>query len=89
MTNSMPQVMPAFVHVIGIRHQRFIEFEYMVGSPDLCIELIMPIPAFIEFCERENAAIDDEAGLLAAARAGNCPDRPAPGLYRQPTPQEH
>ncbi|MCR6628691.1 MAG: phenol hydroxylase subunit [Magnetospirillum sp.] len=85
----MPQAMPVFVRVMGIRRERYVEFQYMVGDPDLCIELIMPFSAFSEFCERENAVIDDERGLLAG---GHCAPS-APGLYHQPSwhriPQGH
>lgn len=89
----MPQVMPTFVRVTGIRRGRFIEFEYMVGDPDLCVELIMPIPAFAEFCERQNATIDDRGGLLTAIKTGNSPEASVAGLYHPPSwhqnPQEH
>ncbi len=37
--------------IIGIRRNRFIEFEFTVGAPELTVELVMPLAAFREFCE--------------------------------------
>ena len=85
----MPQAMPVFVRVMAIRRERYVEFQYMIGDPDLCIELILPFPAFSEFCHRENATIDDELGLLTGGQHAPSPA----GLYHQPSwhrfPQGH
>jgi hypothetical protein len=85
MTNSMPQALPAFVRVIGIRRRRFVEFEYMVGDPDLNVELIMPIPAFTEFCEQQKVVLEDKYDLLSAARDGTSVEPASAGLYHQPS----
>lgn len=84
MTDSMPLVLPTHVCVLGIRRNTFVEFTYMVGDADLSIELIMPIPAFHEFCRRQNASVDDARGLLAEAAAGPCRNDSRPGLYHEP-----
>lgn len=36
--------------VTGIRRNFFVEFEFYAGDPTLRIELILPLPAFHEFC---------------------------------------
>ncbi|VWB80485.1 MULTISPECIES: phenol hydroxylase subunit [Burkholderia cepacia complex] len=55
-----------FVRVLGTRNERFIEFEFSIGDPDLAVEMIMPIPYFEEFCQRHGArrlTPEQEAGL--------------------------
>ena len=39
-----------FVRVLGTRANDLVEFQFAIGDPDLCVELIMPRPAFDEFC---------------------------------------
>ncbi len=75
-----PQIGRAYVRVLGKQLGRFIEFEFYLNDDDLCVELVMPEPAFREFCEYYDAKIlpSDEAEAVAA------PDR-VPGLYRAPT----
>lgn len=43
-----------YVRVTGHRGKSFVEFEFAVGSPDLFVELILPEPAFAEFCRRHD-----------------------------------
>ena len=38
-------------HVTGVRRNRFVEFDFTVGAPELTVELVMPMQAFEEFCE--------------------------------------
>lgn len=85
MTNSMQQALPAFVRVTGIRRRRFVEFEYMVGDPDLNVELIMPLPAFTEFCDQQKVIVEDEHDLLTAARDGTSAEPTSTGLYQHPS----
>lgn len=39
-----------FVRVIGQRPNGLIEFEFAIGWPELAVELLLPPPAFAEFC---------------------------------------
>lgn len=41
-----------FIHVTGTQRDKFIEFEFSVGDPELAVEMIMPVQAFEEFCHR-------------------------------------
>lgn len=44
-----------FVRVTGINRRGFVEFEFSVGIPELCVELMLPRAAFEEFCVAQNA----------------------------------
>jgi len=44
-----------FVRVTGISPRGFVEFEFSVGVPELCVELMLPREAFEEFCMAQNA----------------------------------
>ena len=70
--------MTATVRVTGIRHGKFVEFEFSLGDSDLSVELIMPFAAFDEFC-RERGAV-----VLPSADGVELPMASAPGLYRRP-----
>lgn len=54
--SSPPERLPAvdttrrFVRVIGQRPNGLIEFEFSIGWPELAVELLLPPPAFAEFC---------------------------------------
>lgn len=39
-----------FVRVSRERPDRFVEFEFAVGEPDVFVELVLPREAFAEFC---------------------------------------
>jgi len=39
-----------YVRVCKQRPDGFVEFEFAIGDPDLCIELLLPANAFHEFC---------------------------------------
>jgi len=73
----------AFVRVLGTRLGRFIEFEFSLGNGDLAVELILPLPAFTEFCRDRHARLLPPAEDVSAAldrlawRAGQ------PGLLRR------
>lgn len=52
-----------FVRVTGISSRGFVEFEFSIGSPELCVELVLPPAAFEEFCAAQAAErLDAEAG---------------------------
>jgi phenol hydroxylase P0 protein len=69
----------SFVRVTGLRREKFVEFEFSVGDPDLTIELILPTAAFAEFCAENQVTMLPPAPDGAAAM-----DRLGPGLYRRP-----
>ena len=35
-----------FVRVTGVSSRGFVEFEFSIGSPELCVELLLPPAAF-------------------------------------------
>jgi len=39
-----------FVRVMQLRGNGLVEFQFAVGEPELFVELILPMPAFREFC---------------------------------------
>lgn len=44
-----------YVRVTKVLHNRFVEFEYSIGDPTLCAELVLPFPEFSEFCAQHAA----------------------------------
>lgn len=53
-----------YVRVCERRPDGFIEFEFSIGDPALCCELMLPEPAFHEFC------LVNDVILLEPADAG-------------------
>ncbi|WP_166171636.1 phenol hydroxylase subunit [Acinetobacter sp. SA01] len=41
-----------FIHITGTQRDKYIEFEFSIGDPELAVEMIMPVTAFEEFCNR-------------------------------------
>lgn len=50
-----------YVRVTDIRGDGFVEFDFSVGDPELYVELIMPQPAFQEFCAANDVVHLSEA----------------------------
>ncbi len=50
-----------FVRVTGTSRHGFVEFEFSIGSPELCVELMLPPAAFDEFCAAQAARRLDPA----------------------------
>ncbi len=50
MTEPSFDVTRKFVRVMGTLPNGFVEFEFAIGEPDVCVELVMPQVAFDEFC---------------------------------------
>lgn len=44
-----------FVRVTGTNPHGFIEFEFSIGLPELCVELMLPPVAFEAFCAAQGA----------------------------------
>jgi phenol hydroxylase P0 protein len=42
--------MRKYVRVCAWRDNGFVEFEFAIGDPELCVELMLPSAAFHEFC---------------------------------------
>lgn len=42
-----------FVRLIEVRDNGLVSFEFSIGWPELSVELMLPAPAFAEFCARE------------------------------------
>lgn len=53
-----------YVRVLEKRDDGLVGFEFAIGEPELFVELLLPQPAFAEFCEA-NAVT-----MLAESRAG-------------------
>lgn len=42
--------LPRYVRVRSSLEDSFVEFDFAIGTPDLYVELVMPRPAFEQFC---------------------------------------
>jgi len=45
------------VKVLRTRRDHFVEFKLPWGDPDLAVELVLPYPAFREFCVEHRSRI--------------------------------
>ena len=45
----------AFVRVLGVKRSSFVEFSFALDDPDLSVELVLPIGAFLELRDRYRA----------------------------------
>lgn len=52
--NNRRKVFRQYVHITGLRLNKFIEFDFAIGDPMLYVELILPIDQFQEFCSKNN-----------------------------------
>lgn len=50
-----------YVRVCSRRPDGFIEFEFAIGEPELAVELMLPEPAFHEFCLANEVIVLDPA----------------------------
>jgi phenol hydroxylase P0 protein len=44
-----------YVRVTGTRMNRFVEFDFSIGDPNLFVELILPFDQFKKFCKQHQA----------------------------------
>jgi len=58
-----------FVKVTGVNARGFVEFEFSVGHPELCVELMLPPVAFEEFCIAQNVSRLDESSETMTSRS--------------------
>jgi phenol/toluene 2-monooxygenase (NADH) P0/A0 len=71
-TTDTPNWGDALVRVTRVRREKFVEFEFAIGDEDVQVELVLPYPMFMEFCELREATMlptADEALLDFAALA--------------------
>jgi len=45
------------IKVLRTRRNLFVEFEFQWGDPDLAVELVLPYPAFRDFCSEHRSRI--------------------------------
>lgn len=53
--------------VTGIRPADTVEFIFVYGDPDLAIELVLPAPAFREFCNENGCLVAAPDDLLRSS----------------------
>ena len=51
----------SYVRVTGTLQERFVEFEFAIGDPELAVELVMTIDQFHQFCDRHHVRTLDPA----------------------------
>ncbi len=70
------------VHVTATLVNRFIEFEFVLGDPDLSVELVLEGAQFVEFCRAQRVAHLDVAPAARPAweRLRRHLDLPLPAL---------
>lgn len=39
-----------YVRITGVRNNELIEFDFAIGEPEMYVELVLPFPAFQQFC---------------------------------------
>ncbi len=55
------------VRVVGVRGDRFVEFEFLLRDQDLSLQLVLPYPEFVAFCAEQDAApLPPAAGVAGA-----------------------
>lgn len=61
---------PSTTRVLRCRGTDFVEFEFRMAESDLAVELVLPYPAFREFCRRNGSRVVplDAPADLAFAR---------------------
>ncbi len=62
---GVPDINKRWVRVTGT-HGDFVLFDFTIGDPDLTVELILPFPAFLEFCATNHAPATVEPAAQAA-----------------------
>lgn len=65
MSNGTFDTTRKFVRVIETRDNGMVEFEFAIGEPELFVELLLPGPAFAEFCTANQVTV------LGTAPAGS------------------
>lgn len=58
-TGAAFDVSRKYVRVCAMRDDGFVEFEFAIGDPELCVELMLPAAAFHEFCLNNEVIVLD------------------------------
>ncbi len=60
--------LPRYVRIRGVINDRFIEFDFAIGEPNLYVELVLPKDAFDAFCRHNNVTMmtDEQAAAVDA-----------------------
>ncbi len=53
-----------FVRVTELRQDGFVAFDFAIGEPELFVEMILPAPAFDEFCALNKVSFVDDSQRL-------------------------
>ena len=49
---SMLDLKKKYVRVRGVKHNKYIEFDFSIGDPELFVELVLPFKMFETFCSK-------------------------------------
>jgi phenol/toluene 2-monooxygenase (NADH) P0/A0 len=55
--------LPRYVRLLQETANGLVAFEFSVGWPDMSVELVLPRPAFEEFCEKNKVQFLTEAAI--------------------------
>lgn len=64
--NNLISDLQHYVRITKVLHDKFVEFEYSIGDPTLCVELVLPFVEFEVFKKRheaKNLTADQEAAV--------------------------
>jgi len=77
LTVGFSDIAESTIRVIGVRRATYVEFEYSLADELLVVELVMPYPAFDEFCAINKARMlapkPDAAAAFAELAARHSP----------------
>lgn len=59
-----------WVNILRKTENGFVEFEFFVSDADLCIELILPEPAFKEFCLNNRIIVEEPIASTTKVQHG-------------------
>ena len=46
-----------YVRVTNAERPGFVEFDFAIGDPEIALEMILPTPAFAEFCAANSVVL--------------------------------
>jgi phenol hydroxylase P0 protein len=64
--SSVADTLPRYVRIKEITDNDLVEFDFAIGEPDLFVELILPKPAFDDFCikQKVNMMTDEQCRMV-------------------------
>ncbi len=57
-----------YVRKRRVLNKQFVEFDFAIGDPSLYVELVLPLAAFEQFCERNQVVMMSEQQARAVDR---------------------